>query len=611
MSKKPAKSEPAPTPAPAEPPPVLGVVPKGVLKEIRLKSITDPEGEPDRLPRPGDADRIAETARSLREVGQLQPIMVEEVGDEEYVRVFGRRRLAAARLNQELDGGWRDTIMAIVVPRLAPDVRRTIVAVENIQRQDLTPAEEHLAVAELLELQAFEAAIQLGVPAPVGMDIGRPMTREIADRLVNRANAEMTKKNARLLLQDHKVRARACDIVAAMLAKAPTWVRDRMYVGRLDDKARAAMLQDKLPLMHAREIAKVADPDLRSELAISFAAGGEDSVSDVEAGEFEKLRRAVGENLLSLKVIPWRLDVPFASQPACDGCQHNSIAQPGLFDHGGEVSAKMVGGRGVWSKEATPADLGAGVCTKPSCYAIKLRASKAAVAAAAKRIVDGGRKKQDAKVPEFVAEKELEAKVRGRREMRGGAKRSSKAAASAAQRDRDEQLRKAKWKFDEAVSEHSRKLAAKGVAAAKGDAGVLVRIVINALGTRKLTPEFASRIKLAGAGDFKAIKGIKIWDPSLWDVDAQCAETIAKACGVEITPAPKWEDFKPKAPEKTPAPKPAAVSKPSGGSKAARSTKPSGKKASKAPKPTKPKASAAIDPEDVEHEAAMGPGGDE
>lgn len=118
------KAKPAPAPKVPEASIVLGVVPKGELLEIRLDAIKDPPGIADRIEREGDADRIQETARSLREVGQLQPIMVEQGSKTgEYIRVFGRRRLAAARLNLKEHRGT-DSILAIVVPPLEPDVRR-------------------------------------------------------------------------------------------------------------------------------------------------------------------------------------------------------------------------------------------------------------------------------------------------------------------------------------------------------------------------------------------------------------------------------------------------------------------------------------------------------
>lgn len=399
--------------APQEPI-VLGKVPKGKYAVIEISLIDDPPGEADRMPRPGDEERIAETARSLREVGQLQPIMVEESAAKagRYVRVFGRRRLAAARINKA------ETIGAIVVPPLEPDVRRTIVAVENIQRQDLSPAEEHLAVAELLELVAIDAALSVGGNIKTGIH-GRAMSAAEAAAL--RQEATQSDKGRRHvaaishdLLLDHRVRGRACEIVAAMLAKSPTWVRDRMYVGRFEAPARALILAGKLPIVHAREIAKVADPVIRAELAENFAIGGIHATAD-EAGQLEDLRGLVSERLFNLKVVPWKLAAAFADCPPCDGCPSNSATNPGLFDHGGEVSAEMRGGVGMGlQEEGKKLDA---VCTDHRCYAKKQRATTAAVATAAKKVLE----KEDVspRTIAFVNPKAISDKVEARKELAG------------------------------------------------------------------------------------------------------------------------------------------------------------------------------------------------
>lgn len=316
---------------------VLGVELRGELEAVPLDAIDDPQLPEDRLPRPGDEESIREVAMSLREVGQLQPVMVERAAKGRFLRVFGRRRIAAAKLNKS------KTILAIVVPPLPDAARRTIVAVENVQRRDLAPVEEHLAVAELLELQALHAAKQVG--AAMTFLNGQKVTDELI--------AEAGKDHALLKAWSHdallvpEVRARACEVVAAMLAKPASWVRDRMYVGRLGAKGRALVLAGRLPMLHAREICKVADPALREDLAVAYAAGGEESRSEHEAGDYNDLRREVGTRLFTLAQAPWRLDVPFDGLLACDHCPHNSRSQPGLFEHNGGVASKnMVGGVG-------------------------------------------------------------------------------------------------------------------------------------------------------------------------------------------------------------------------------------------------------------------------
>lgn len=424
--------------------PLLGVDVKGELRDIELAKVVDPDGPSDRLPRPGDGAAIEQLARSMRECGQLQPVMVEVVNPgraESYRRVFGRRRIAAAR-----SLGWT-TIRASVVAELAPDVRRTIVAIENVQRQDLTPAEETLAVDELLKLQAYTAAKRVRATMTVGPDLGRVVDDDVIARCEASGGGNPL-RHREILLQDAKVRLEATEQVAAMLGKPASWVRDRMYIGRLSEHARGLVLSGKLPLAHAREIAKVGDEAKRDRLARAFAAGGPESISDVEAGQLADLQMEVRRSVFALCEAPWKLSLPFAQTPACDGCPHNSANNPGLFEHGGTASKTMVGGKGTY--DSIEADhfraVKAGICTLPGCYEQKLRAAKAAITAAARRIVDDKKKPSEAKVPAYVDDAALTRKVNERRKLvgRGGYKPSS--GGSRSKHDDFQE----KWRIDQA-----------------------------------------------------------------------------------------------------------------------------------------------------------------
>lgn len=434
--------------APQQPdttPPVtvsMGIVPKGELREIELDLIDEPAGESDRMPRPGDQEAIAETARSMREVGQLQAIMVERREHESttrYTRVFGRRRIMAARLNNA------KTILARVVDPLPPELRRTIVAVENIQRQNLSPAEEHLAVAELLELQALNAAAAVNASVPTGQDLGKSVTPDLA-RSIEATYTELNLLTLRNnLLANPKVRRHAAEMVAAMLAKSLTWVRDRMYIGRLDGDGRALVLAGKLPLIHAQEIARVADPKIRAELARSYAAGGECSLSDVEPGSLADLRDEVRRRIFALEIVPWKLSLRVGEFRPCEGCPHNSESSPGLFSGDKiEASKQMVGGMGVYAMPTSGP-----VCTLHSCYAGKLRITKDAVSAAAKRIVDQERdpKKEPGVVAAFVSDKALKDKIKQRKEYSG---KPAVNEAAAPDQEKQKALKAAEEELDQA-----------------------------------------------------------------------------------------------------------------------------------------------------------------
>jgi len=565
--KKPKAAKPAP-PEP-ERKPILGVDVKGELQDVEIHLIDEPAGLSDRLPRLGDAEAVTQLARSMNECGQLQPVMLERKDGGRFARVFGRRRLAAAK---EL--GWR-SVRAVVVPTLTPDVRRTVVAVENVQRQDLTPAEEILAVYELLQLQALPAARQLAKPLgpECGVWAGRTVSEATAfvdpvgnvkDRFVSDA------------LLDHRVRGLACELVAAMLGKPASWVRDRLYISRLSEKARRLVLEGKLPLAHAREISKVADEKLRDRLAHDYAAGGPDSVGDTEAGSLEDLQEEVRRQVFSLHVVPWNRAVPFAGKPACEGCPHNSMTNPGLFEHGGQVSLQMVGGRGTSSGgdalAAKPAE--SGICTLAPCYAVKLRAAKAAVSATAKKIAARQLSKKKTtgdpvKVPAYIDRAALDRRVRQVREMWRGAskpvkntKHDAEGAARREAKDRAEnQLRDARHKR---VKDFEKLLAgklktkpgwwvvyhlfteSKIYQATQGGQPKAVERVLK-------SPEFAAALKAAANPSWESVltlektcgRNFDLVD-TWYDAKSGVLDHIAEALGIEISPAPTLEQFLPK-----------------------------------------------------------------
>ncbi|QQS08647.1 MAG: ParB N-terminal domain-containing protein [Phycisphaerales bacterium] len=581
--KSPKSAVPATPATPAKP--ILGVDLKGELLDIAIDRIIDPKGQADRLPRPGDAEAIEQLSRSMAECGQLQPVMLERLSDGRFCRVFGRRRLAAARLL-----GW-STIRASVVPPLPDDVRRTIVAIENVQRQDLTPAEETLAVDELMELQAIPAARQMGQPMgpECGAWAGKTASQATSfDGLPPSTSEQARKALSHDALLDHRVRRIASEMVAAMLGKSPQWVRDRLYIGRLGDAAKKLVLQGKLPLAHAREISKLADEKQRNELAKDYAAGGSDSVSDVEAGPLEELQFEVRRSVFSLDVVPWQRHVAFAGRQPCEGCQFNSATQPGLFEGGGEVSVNMIGGRGTYDADKA-SDVAVGICTKPDCYQVKLRAAKGAISAAAKRIVDGEKKPSEAKVPEFVERRALEKKVRDRRaSAKVRAKRpisegtASKKPTVSEKEAQERHL--AISKYNDAIREWARKKVepemVKKVLATPGLFTILKMITAtklyqatehwqNSKATKAAeAPGLQRLLKFLEKPDWKGIVEIEkecgrrfgLIEPHSDGVSGM-AERFAKAMGIDVDDPPVLEDFLPKpkgavTPKASPATKP-------------------------------------------------------
>jgi ParB family chromosome partitioning protein len=91
-----------------------------------------------------DEEALEELAASLREVGLLQPVVVREVGPEQYELVMGERRWRASQL-AEL------TRIPAIVRETADDAMLRDALLENLHRQQLNPLEEAAAYEQLLK----------------------------------------------------------------------------------------------------------------------------------------------------------------------------------------------------------------------------------------------------------------------------------------------------------------------------------------------------------------------------------------------------------------------------------------------------------------------------
>jgi ParB family chromosome partitioning protein len=96
-------------------------------------------------PRTGmDAARLTELADSIRVQGVIQPIVVREIGKNQFEIIAGERRWRAAQ-----EAGLAE------IPAVVREVDdRAVVAmalIENIQREDLNPLEEAVALSRLID----------------------------------------------------------------------------------------------------------------------------------------------------------------------------------------------------------------------------------------------------------------------------------------------------------------------------------------------------------------------------------------------------------------------------------------------------------------------------
>lgn len=341
------------------------------VQDIPIGFIYD-NGTNARMASPEEHAQTRALAASMAELGLLEPIRVREASEprpangHKYLLVFGHRRLAAAKLLK-----W-DHIQALVSHAGADYTAER--AVENVQREDLNPIEMAIAVGELMD-QATEV-----VRKEHGLIESDTPRADVADT----------------------IRKVAVDRVAKRVGKTAAWVRDRVFLGTLDKVTRGLVVEGRLPWEHARELAKIADPDKRAEVAQAAAIGGTGYRKREQPILLSELKAEVAKHIRSLAQVPWRLDVEFADAPACDVCPQNSKNQTGLFEDG---RVQWGTSRFDHSTSTVP---DAGVCLNAACYGRKSGAASRKITTACKKVtltVNG--------VPKAEREKAAPAAIKG------------------------------------------------------------------------------------------------------------------------------------------------------------------------------------------------------
>jgi ParB family chromosome partitioning protein len=142
-----------------------------------------------------EPESLQELADSIRAQGVMQPIVVRPVADSRYEIIAGERRWRATQL------AGLDVIPALI--RNVPDEAAIAMSlIENIQREDLNPIEEAVALQRLqqeFELTQQEVATAVGKSRSTVTNLLRLMTlQEDVRRMLEHGDLEMG--HARALL---------------------------------------------------------------------------------------------------------------------------------------------------------------------------------------------------------------------------------------------------------------------------------------------------------------------------------------------------------------------------------------------------------------------------
>lgn len=125
------------------------------IRDLEISQIKPSQYQPRRTFAP---DQLTELAQSLAKNGLLQPIVVRQVGAQQYEIIAGERRFRAA---QQLK--W--TTITALVRNYSDQQSASLALIENLQRQDLNPIEEARAykkLAAMNNLRQEDLAAQLG-----------------------------------------------------------------------------------------------------------------------------------------------------------------------------------------------------------------------------------------------------------------------------------------------------------------------------------------------------------------------------------------------------------------------------------------------------------------
>ncbi len=164
-------------------------------------------------------DALEELAESIRAQGVMQPIVVRPLGEKRYEIIAGERRWRAAKMAE------LDTIPAVI--REVPDEAAIAMAlIENIQRENLNPMEEAIALGRLKEefgLTHQQVADAVGKSRAMVTNLLRLMSLEPdVKKLLEHGDLEMGHARALLALDGNKQIDAARTVVAKGLSVRQT-----------------------------------------------------------------------------------------------------------------------------------------------------------------------------------------------------------------------------------------------------------------------------------------------------------------------------------------------------------------------------------------------------
>ncbi|MBY5928877.1 ParB/RepB/Spo0J family partition protein [Halomonas sp. DP8Y7-3] len=186
-------------------------------------------------------EALEELADSIRAQGVMQPIVVRPIGTDRYEIIAGERRWRASQL-AELD------VIPAVIRDVSDEVALALALIENIQRENLNPVEEALALKRLLdefELTQQQVADAVGRSRAQVTNLLRLLTLDgEVQTLLERGDLDMGHARALLSLPAAKQRKAAHEVVNKDLTVRATEALVKQLASGKPKAAKASPQQD-------------------------------------------------------------------------------------------------------------------------------------------------------------------------------------------------------------------------------------------------------------------------------------------------------------------------------------------------------------------------------
>jgi len=210
----------------------------GQLKHVPVEFIQRGKYQPRR---DMNQEALEELANSIRAQGVMQPIVVRPVGPNKYEIIAGERRWRASQL------AGLDTVPVVI--RDVPDEAAIAMAlIENIQREDLNPMEEAIALSRLqqeFELTHQQIADAVGKSRATVTNLLRLMSlRDDVQRLLEHGDLEMGHARAMLSLAPELQASTAQTVVSKGLSVRQTESLVRKLLEDKPEKPSSALSAD-------------------------------------------------------------------------------------------------------------------------------------------------------------------------------------------------------------------------------------------------------------------------------------------------------------------------------------------------------------------------------